>query len=29
VILFGSTFTERLSAAPHLHAQIAADIAGR
>lgn len=27
VILFGSTFTERLSAAPHLHAQIAADIA--
>jgi CDP-glycerol glycerophosphotransferase (TagB/SpsB family) len=28
VILFGSTFTERLSAAPHLHAQIAADIAG-
>lgn len=26
VILFGSTFTERLSAAPHLHAQIAADI---
>ena len=28
MILFGSTFTERLSAAPHLHAQIAADIAG-
>lgn len=28
VVLFGSTFTERLSAAPHLHAQIAADIAG-
>lgn len=27
VILFGSTFTERLSAAPHLHDQIAADIA--
>ncbi len=27
VILFGSTFTERLSAAPHLHGQIAADIA--
>ena len=27
VILFGSTFTERLSAAPHLHPQIAADIA--
>jgi hypothetical protein len=27
VILFGSTFTERLSAAPHLYAQIAADIA--
>lgn len=27
VILFGSTFTERLSAAPHLHAHIAADIA--
>jgi len=27
VILFGSTFTERLSAAPHLHEQIAADIA--
>ncbi len=27
VVLFGSTFTERLSAAPHLHAQIAADIA--
>lgn len=28
VVLFGSTFTERLSAAPHLHPQIAADIAG-
>lgn len=28
VILFGSTFTERLSAAPHLLEQIAADIAG-
>ena len=28
VILFGSTFTERLSAAPHLIGQIAADIAG-
>lgn len=27
VLLFGSTFTERLSAAPHLHPQIAADIA--
>lgn len=27
VVLFGSTFTERLSAAPHLHDQIAADIA--
>ncbi len=27
VVLFGSTFTERLSAAPHLHAHIAADIA--
>lgn len=27
VVLFGSTFTERLSAAPHLHGQIAADIA--
>src|SRR5690606_3403758 len=27
VILFGSTFTERLSAAPHLVDQIAADIA--
>jgi len=27
VILFGSTFTERLSAAPHLYGQIAADIA--
>ncbi|WP_145479500.1 CDP-glycerol glycerophosphotransferase family protein [Stenotrophomonas rhizophila] len=27
VILFGSTFTERLSAAPHLYEQIAADIA--
>lgn len=28
VILFGSTFTERLSAAPHLFEQIAADIGG-
>lgn len=28
VILFGSTFTERLSAAPHLFERIAADIAG-
>ena len=28
VVLFGSTFTERLSAAPHLHEAIAADIAG-
>lgn len=28
VVLFGSTFTERLSAAPHLHRAIAADIAG-
>lgn len=27
VVLFGSTFTERLSAAPHLYTQIAADIA--
>lgn len=27
VVLFGSTFTERLSAAPHLYPQIAADIA--
>lgn len=27
VLLFGSTFTERLSAAPHLYDQIAADIA--
>ncbi len=27
VVLFGSTFTERLSAAPHLYEQIAADIA--
>jgi hypothetical protein len=27
VILFGSTFTERLSAAPHLYEQIAGDIA--
>lgn len=27
VVLFGSTFTERLSAAPHLHDAIAADIA--
>jgi len=28
IVLFGSTFTERLSAAPHLHDAIAADIAG-
>lgn len=28
VVLFGSTFTERLSAAPHLHDAIAAEIAG-
>ena len=27
VVLFGSTFTERLSAAPHLYDSIAADIA--
>lgn len=27
VVLFGSTFTERLSAAPHLHAAVAAEIA--
>jgi hypothetical protein len=27
VVLFGSTFTERLSAAPHLHGAIAAEIA--
>jgi CDP-glycerol glycerophosphotransferase (TagB/SpsB family) len=29
VVLFASTFTERLSAAPHLHAAIAAEIARR